>query len=121
VLDWFVEVGGDAAYYTRLQDSIGYGQSRQGFRLARFGRAAAFDAYVLQNLVMDIEGNYYDNFFEAGPGLRFVTAPVGAAVFTTSVDYVLGSYLGRNSNNTRGTLDSTYSDFRITASFSLRW
>ncbi len=121
VLDWFVEVGGDAAYYTRLQDAIGYGQSRQGFRLARFGRAAAFDAYLLQNLVMDIEGNYYDNFFEAGPGVRFVTAPVGAAVFTTSVDYVLGSYLGRNSNDTRGTLDSTYSDFRITASFSLRW
>jgi len=119
--DWFVEAGGDAAYYTRLQNAIGYGQSRQGFRLARFGRAAAFDAYALQNLVMDTEGNYYDNFFEAGPGVRFVTAPVGAAVFTTSVDYVLGAYLGRNSNNTRGTLDSTYSDFRITASFSLRW
>jgi tetratricopeptide (TPR) repeat protein len=121
VFDWFVEVGGDAAYYTRLQDAIGYGQSRQGMRLVRLGRAAAFDAYLLQNLVMDTEGSYYDNFFEAGPGVRFVTAPVGAAVFTTSVDYVLGSYLGRNSNDTRGTLDSTYADFRITASFSLRW
>jgi hypothetical protein len=120
-LDWFVEVGGDAAYYTRLQNAIGYGQSRQGLRLARFGRAAAFDAYILQNLVMDTEGNYYDNFCEAGPGLRFVTAPVGAAVFTTSVDYVLGAYLGRNTGNTRGSLDSTYSDFRITASLSLRW
>jgi hypothetical protein len=119
--DWFLEAGGDAAYYSRLADCIGYGQARQGFRLVRFGQAAALDAYALQNLTMDTEGSYYDNFFEAGPGLRFVTAPVGAAVFTTSVDYVVGTYLGRNAGDTRGDLASTYSDFRITASFSLRW
>jgi len=120
-LDWFVEVGGDAAYYSRLSDCIGYGQARQGFRIVRFGRAGAIDAYALQNLTMDTVGNYYDNFFEAGPGLRFATAPIGAAVFTTSVDYVLGTYLGRNAGDTRGDLAATYSDFRITASFSLRW
>lgn len=119
--DWFVEAGGDAAYYSRLSDFIGYGQARQGMRMVRFGQAAALDAYALQNLTVDTEGNYYDNFFEAGPGIRFVTAPIGAAVFTTSVDYVLGTYLGRNAGNTRGDLASTYSDFRITASFSLRW
>lgn len=119
--DWFAEVGADAAYYSRLSDCIGYGQARQGFRLVRFGRAAALDAYALQNLTMDTEGSYYDNFFEAGPGLRFATAPIGVAVFTTSVDYVLGTYLGRNAGNTRGDLASTYSDFRLTASFSLRW
>lgn len=120
-LEWFVEAGGDAAYYTRLQDAIAYAQSRQGARLVRFGQAAAIDAYALQNLAMDTEGNYYDNFFEAGPGVRFVTAPVGAAVFTASVDYVLGAYLGRNAGDTRGDLDSTYADFRITASVAIRW
>ena len=120
-LAWFVEVGGDAAYYTRLSNAIAYGQSRQGFRLLRFGKAAAVDAYALQNLTMDADGNYYDNFFEVGPGLRLVTAPVGAAVFTTSVDYVVGAYLGRNEGNTRGDLPATYSDFRISASLSLRW
>ena len=120
-LDWFVEAGGDAAYYTRLSDCIGYGQSRQGFRLARFGKVAAFDAYAFENLTMDTEGSYYDNYFEVGPGMRVVTAPVGAAVFTTSVEYVLGAYLGRNAGDTRGDLDPTYSDFRITASLSLRW
>lgn len=119
--DWFVEAGGDAAYYTRLSDCIAYGQSRQGFRLAQFGKAAAFDAYVFENLTLDTEGNYYDNYFEAGPGMRLVTAPVGAAIFTTSVEYVLGAYLGRNTDDTRGDLDSTYSDFRVTASLSLRW
>ena len=119
--DWFVEAGGDAAYYTRLPDGIAYLQSRQGIRFLQCGKAAALDAYGLQNLTMDTRGNYYDNYFEAGPGVRLITAPVGAAVFTTSVDYLIGSYLGRNYANTRGDTASTYSDFRITAALSLRW
>ena len=120
-LDWFVEAGGDAAYYTRLPDGIAYLQSRQGFRILQLGKAGAVDAYALENLTMDTKGNYYDNYFEAGPGARFVTVPLGAAVFTTSVDYVLGSYLGRNANNTRGDTSANYSDFRVTMSLSLRW
>jgi Flp pilus assembly protein TadD len=120
-LDWFVEAGGDAAYYSRLPDCLAYGQSRQGARIMQFGRAAAVDIYGLENLTMDTKGNYYDNYFEAGPGMRFVTAPVGAAVLTTSVDYVLGTYLGRNSNNTRGDTAANYSDFRLTVALSLRW
>jgi hypothetical protein len=119
--DWFVEAGGDAAYYSRLPDGIAYLQSRQGVRFLQCGKSAAFDAYALQNLTMDTKGNYYDNYFEAGPGIRLITSPVGAAVFTTSVDYLLGSYLGRNYANTRGDTASTYSDFRITAALSLRW
>ena len=119
--DWFVEAGGDAAYYSRLPDCLAYGQSRQGARIMQFGKAAAVDIYGLENLTMDTKGNYYDNYFEAGPGMRFVTAPVGAAVLTTSVDYVLGSYLGRNSNNTRGDTAANYSDFRLTVALSLRW
>jgi hypothetical protein len=120
-LDWFVEAGGDAAYYSRLPDCLAYGQSRQGVRIMQFGKAAAVDIYGLENLTMDTKGNYYDNYFEAGPGMRLVTAPVGAAVLTTSVDYVLGSYLGRNSNNTRGDTAANYSDFRLTVALSLRW
>ena len=120
-LDWFVEAGGDAAYYTRLPDGIAYLQSRQGFRILQLGKAGAVDAYALENLTMDTKGNYYDNYFEAGPGARFVTVPVGSAVFTTSVDYVLGSYLGRNANNTRGDTSANYADFRVTMSLSMRW
>jgi hypothetical protein len=119
--DWFVEAGGDAAYYTRLPDGIAYLQLRQGIRFLQCGKAAALDAYGLQNLTMDTRGNYYDNYFEAGPGVRLITSPVGAAVFTTSVDYLLGSYLGRNFANSRGDTGATYSDFRITAALSLRW
>jgi tetratricopeptide (TPR) repeat protein len=119
--DWFVEAGGDAAYYTRLPDGIAYLQSRQGIRFLQCGKAAALDVYGLQNLTMDTRGNYYDNYFEAGPGVRLITSPVGAAVFTTSVDYLLGSYLGRNFANSRGDTGATYSDFRITAALSLRW
>jgi thioredoxin-like negative regulator of GroEL len=119
--DWFTEAGFDASYYTRLSDCIGYVQARQGFRLLQLGRAGAVDAYALANAAMDTGGSYYDNYFEGGPGMRFVAAPVGAAIFTTSLDYVLGAYLGPNAGDSRGSARATYSDFRITASLSLRW
>jgi hypothetical protein len=87
----------------------------------QFGRAAAVDVYGFGNLVFDAVGNYYDNFVEAGPGLRVVTAPVGAATVTTSLEYASGAYLGRNYNNTRGNTGETYSDVRVSVAMSLRW
>ena len=119
--DWFVEGGGDWAYYSRLSDFIAYSQAKGGWRVLRFGRAAAVDVYGFGNLVFDAVGNYYDNFVEAGPGLRVVTAPVGAATVTTSLEYASGAYLGRNYNNTRGSTGETYSDVRISVAMSLRW
>ncbi len=119
--DWFIEAGGDAAYYTRLPDFIVYLQSRQGVRLVQFGKAAALDAYALENLTFDSKGNYYDNFVEIGPGVRLVTAPVKATTLSTNLEYLGGAYLGRNANNTRGSTGATYSDFRVTVSLSVRW
>lgn len=119
--DWFVEGGGDWAYYSRLSDFIAYSQARGGWRVLQFGRAAAVDVYGFANLTFDAKGNYYDNFFEGGPGLRVVTAPVGAATITTSVEYAAGAYLGRNYNNTRGSTGATYGDVRVSVAMSLRW
>jgi hypothetical protein len=119
--DWFVEGGGDWAYYSRLSDFIAYSQAKGGWRVLQFGRAAAVDVYGFGNLVFDAVGNYYDNFVEAGPGLRVVTAPVGAATVTTSLEYAAGAYMGRNYNNTRGSTGETYSDVRISVAMSLRW
>ena len=119
--DWFVEGGGDWAYYSRLSDFIAYSQAKGGWRVLQFGRAAAVDVYGFGNLVFDAVGNYYDNFVEAGPGLRVVTAPVGAATVTTSLEYASGAYLGRNYNNPRGSTGGTYSDVRISVAMSLRW
>ena len=119
--EWFVEGGGDWAYYSRLSDFIAYSQAKGGWRVLQFGRAAAVDVYGFGNLVFDAVGNYYDNFVEAGPGLRVVTAPVGAATVTTSLEYASGAYLGRNYNNTRGSTGETYSDVRISVAMSLRW
>ncbi len=118
--DWFVEAGDDAAYYKLPSDGLAYGQSRQGVRVMQFGKAAAVDTYALENLSMDTWFNYYDNDFEADLGLRVVTSRVGAAVLTTSADYVLGSYLSRN-NNTRGDTAANYSDSRLTLPLSVRW
>ena len=119
--DWFVEGGGDWAYYSRLSDFIAYSQGRGGWRVLQFGRSAAVDVYGFANLVFDAKGNYYDNFFEGGPGLRVVTAPVGAATITTSLEYAAGAYLGRNNNNTRGNTGATYGDVRVSVAMSLRW
>ena len=119
--DWFVEGGGDWAYYSRLSDFIAYSQGRGGWRVLQFGRAAAVDVYGFANLVFDAVGNYYDNYFEGGPGIRVVTAPVGAATVTTSLEYASGAYLGRNYNNTRGSTGASYSDVRVSVAMSLRW
>ena len=119
--DWFVEGGGDWAYYSRLSDFIAYSQARGGWRVLQFGRAAAVDVYGFANLVFDSKGNYYDNFFEGGPGVRMVTVPIGAATVTTSVEYAAGAYLGRNYNNTRGNTGATYGDVRVSVAMSLRW
>ena len=118
---WFVEAGGDAAYYTRLTDFLAYLQSRQGVRLLQCGRMLSVDSYVVENLTFDSAGNYFDNFVEAGPGLRFISAPIPAATISTNVEYLGGAYLGRNSGNTRGNTAPTYSDFRVTVSLGLRW
>jgi len=119
--DWFVEGGGDWAYYSRLSDFIAYSQAKGGWRVLQFGRAAAVDVYGFANLVFDAVGNYYDNYFEGGPGVRVVTAPVGAATITTSLEYAAGAYLGRNENNTRGSTGATYGDVRVSVAMSLRW
>ena len=119
--DWFVEAGGDAAYYTRLTDFLAYLQSRQGFRVLQCGRMLSVDSYVVENFTVDSAGNYFDNFVEVGPGLRFISAPVPAATVSTNVEYLGGAYLGRNAGNTRGNAAPTYTDFRITVSFCLRW
>ncbi len=120
-LDWFAEAGGDAAYYTRLSDFLCYLQSRQGFRFLQCGRALSADAYVVENLTFDSAGNYYDNYFEAGPGVRLLAAPLPGAILSSNFEYLGGAYLGRNDNNSRGNAGATYSDFRITVSLSLRW
>jgi len=119
--DWFVEAGGDAAYYSRLQDFIAYLQSRQGVRILRCGRAVALDAYIVENLTIDSKGNYSDNYFEAGPGLRVLVSPTKSATLSLNAEYLGGAYLGRNANDSRGSTPATYSDFRISVSLSLRW
>jgi tetratricopeptide (TPR) repeat protein len=119
--DWFVEGGGDWAYYSRLSDFIAYSQGKGGWRVLQFGRAAAVDVYGFANLVFDAVGNYYDNYFEGGPGIRVVTVPVGAATVTTSLEYATGAYLGPNYNNTRGSTGASYNDVRVSVAMSLRW
>jgi hypothetical protein len=116
---WFVEGGGDAAYWSLYENFIAYGSLREGVRFLETGGWLAFDLYALQQGTTDSLGLYYNNFGEIGGGLR-ATARIGRrTTFVTRVEGIGGAYSGINNDNSRGTLPSTYEDLRVI--FSLWW
>ena len=120
-LDWFADVGADFSYYDRHASWIGYGQSREGVRLFQIGPRAAIDAYAVQNISWDIEGNYFDNLFELGPGARLLWVPRKRWEVVLRTEWLKGYYLGRNDAGTRGNAESQYDDFRVGLSVGTRW
>jgi hypothetical protein len=113
-----VDAGADFSYYDRFHSWLGYGQVREGFRLAQFGVVVAMDAYVMQNLAWDVKGNYTDNLIELGPGLRFVYTPCRNWQAVLRAEWAEGMYFGRG---VQGGNDSTYDDFRVGLSLGVNW
>jgi tetratricopeptide (TPR) repeat protein len=120
-LDWFTDVGADFSYYDRHASWIGYGQSHEGVRLFQIGPRAAIDTYAVQNISWDIEGNYFDNLFELGPGARLLWVPRKRWEVILRAEWLKGYYLGRNDAGTRGNADSQYDEFRVGLSVGTRW
>ena len=120
-LAWFVEGGGDAAYYSLYENFIAYGQMRQGFRVLEAGGWLAFDTYALEQGTVDSLGLYYNNFIEAGAGLRTTARLQRSTSLIARVEYLGGAYAGTNAQNSRGTLPGTYQDLRITVSLWSEW
>jgi tetratricopeptide (TPR) repeat protein len=116
--DWWVDAGADFSYYDRFHSWLGYGQVREGFRLAQFGVVVAMDAYVMQNLAWDVKANYTDNLIELGPGLRFVYTPCRNWQVVLRSEWAEGIYFGRG---VQGGNDSTYDDFRVGLSLGVNW
>lgn len=116
--DWWVDAGADFSYYDRFAKWLGYGQVREGVRLAQFGSVVAMDAYVMQNLAWDVEGTYTDNLVELGPGLRFVYVPCRNCQVVLRTEWVEGFYWGRGDQGSTG---STYDDFRVGLSLGVSW
>lgn len=120
-LAWFAEGGGDAAWYSLYQNVIAYGQLREGFRVLESGGWLGVDVYALQQGTVDTLGLYYNNFVEIGGGLRFTARLRRATSLITRLEYLGGSYLGIDNDNSRGTLPAAYEDLRLTISLWADW
>jgi tetratricopeptide (TPR) repeat protein len=119
--DWFVDVDANFSYYKRYSDWIGYGQTRQGFRLFQLGRHAAFDGYAVENLTWDVRGNFYDNFVSLGPGVRVIWVPHPNWEVVLRAEYLNGFYFGRDAENNQGSTPDHYDEAHVGLSVGMRW
>jgi hypothetical protein len=119
--DWFVDAGANFSYYHRYRSWIGYGQTREGLRLAQIGPHVAFDGYVVENVAWDVQGNFYDNFFDLGPGARAIWVPHPNWQVVLSAEWLAGFYFGRDDLGNRGNASAQYDGAHVTLSVGARW
>ncbi len=65
---------GSSGYYSRYENMITYLQGRLGLRAGEVSRMF-LDVYLRGDAVFDTDGEFYNNLFEIGPGLRFTPDP----------------------------------------------
>ena len=119
--DWFVDAGANFSYYRRYRSAIGYAQAHEGFRLAQIGPKVVLDGYVIENLTWDVRGNYFDNFFDLGPGARIIWQPHPNWQVVLSGEWLAGFYFGRDDLNTRGHASAQYDGAHVSLSVGARW
>jgi hypothetical protein len=68
--DCFVSAG----YYSRYENFIAYVQGRVGARVGEVSRMF-LDVYLRGDLALDGNGDFYNNVYEIGPGLRYTPNP----------------------------------------------
>lgn len=83
--DFFISSG----YYSRYTNYITYAQARVGLRVAEVSRAFA-DVYLRGDAAFDSDGEFYNNVFEFGPGVR-ITPDASSGLFLM-VEYHRGRY-----------------------------
>ena len=103
---WFVENIADSVFVSHFQnDWINYSQNKAG-RSVKFARLGA-DAFFAANVTFDARRQYWANFTEFGPGLRFRIPVFPAAQVTASL--VRGVYLMNDGNPRR----PNFNDVRV--------
>ena len=107
----FGETNDDGIYISRFnKDTLLYSQNRAGFTLRESEAIAGFHAqlYWNANATVDMQGQYWANYVETGPGMKFKFegSPV-PLIF--SVNLLRGAYL-INQGNPRG---PNFNDLRI--------
>lgn len=97
---FFAETNDDGLYVSRFQnDMLLYSQNRTGYTLRTAESAGGFQAqlYWNWNLTKDWHGEYWANFVESGPGVRFRFHSLSASLLF-SVNILRGAYLVREGN-----------------------
>jgi Tfp pilus assembly protein PilF len=104
---WFADTYDDAVFVSRFNnDLLLYSQNRAGFTLPSAG-PLRWQIYLNGNYTADARRQYWANFIEAGPGLRFRFEGLPPAL-VFSVNVLRGVYT-RNEGNPRG---PNYDDLR---------
>lgn len=106
----FAETNDDGVYVSRFaHDLLLYSQNRTGYTL-RPAESLGFQAQVYWNwnATVDAKGQYWANYIETGPGVRFHFAALPPAL-TFSVNALRGNYLVQE-GNPRG---PTFYDLRV--------
>jgi hypothetical protein len=103
---WFADTTLDGVFVSRFDnDFLVYSQSRAGYTLGPSGPKAQL--YWNANLTFDVGRQYWANFVETGPGIRFRAAAMPSSMFVT-LNLVRGVYLINAGNPRR----PNYNDFR---------
>jgi hypothetical protein len=107
----FTETNNDGIYVSRFdKDTLLYSQNRAGYTLRESESLAGFHAQVYwnANATVDMLGQYWANYVETGPGMKFKFE--GSRVpLLFSVNLLRGAYL-INQGNPRG---PNFNDLRI--------
>src|SRR5579864_3885323 len=106
----FAETNDDGLYVSRFsRDKLLYSQNRTGYTFRGTEGAGEFHAQLFWNwnATADAERQYWANFVETGPGIRFRFEGAPALMF--SVSALRGAYL-INQGNPRG---PNFNDVRV--------
>jgi hypothetical protein len=108
---FFAEAGLSSGYYSRYENGITYVEMRGGMRFLEWG-PSAFDGYLRLDLAADTKREFYNNYAEAGIGIRII--PHHAWSVSFAFEAKRGSYLGgTRSQSPDGTSYGTFRTFLI--------
>ena len=107
----FAETSDDTVFVSRFSnDTLGYSQNRFGYTWRSSEAAGGFHLQALwnANLTADVQRQYWANFAETGPGLRFRFESLPASLMF-SVSFLRGVYLVNEGNPRR----PNYNELRV--------
>ncbi len=116
-LTFFGEFYTDFAWYYRFDNNwIGFFTIKEGINLLQWGMLLD-QLYLRANLKYDVDGVFYNNAIEVGPGMRVM--PWDWLHLQFYAEYLMGFYFPRDEEN--NPYSSPYHDGRIGVLFSYYW